>query len=512
MCLPSRIRITAVFLVTLFLVTLASGDNRRCSANAAPAAITVLYFDNDSGDVAYDYLGKSLADMWITDLSSLPDVRVVEREKLEKLLAELKLQRTRFFDPATAQKIGKGVGAQYAVTGSFHSFSPQIRLDTRIVRVDTGEVLKAAQVTGHKDDFFALQQQLVGKLVDGLGAALGRAATPAVRERVTTARANRLPDLGTALEYGRGLDSRDRGDLQTATQQMQKVIKDAPDFGLARTRYLDFMKTIYAVKEARARTAEREGSQEERDVEGRMDACLAARPPWSASENLVNRYFGCRLVRGLLLRTRLRRHLNAPPADFLPLVRAYHDNQQALAMEGQAYLAAGGRAITPYVDGPDLQFAQRRLGGMQAFGRGPLHPPTVSMQLGEFLIHWNTRREEESEADGQSRLRDRQLAPPAGRDVCLFKWEPRYVDIALRAAGALNDPEPINPRDPSTGEYRLSLTVDLLLTVGKTDEAVARLQRALATSPGSVNLIEKKTKAILDGSARGFPCTASSSP
>ncbi|HEX2657238.1 MAG TPA: CsgG/HfaB family protein [Polyangia bacterium] len=493
-----------------FLATLATvWDAGASPAHAAAPTITVLYFDNDSGDPAYDHLGKSLADMWITDLSSLPDIRLVEREKLEQLLAELKLQRTRFFDPATAQKLGKGLGAQYAVTGSFHSFAPQIRLDTRIVRVDSGEVVKAAQVVGQKDDFFALQQQLVGKLVDGLGAALGRGVAPAVRERVAGARTNRVASLATALDYGRGLDSHDRGDVKAATQQMQKVIADAPDFGLARTRYLDFMKTIYAVKEERARVAEREGSQVERDAEARMTACVAARPPWTAPSDQVNRYFGCRVVRGLALRTRLRRRLDAPPAEVLPLVRAYHDNQQALIAEAQAYLAGGGRPITPYVDGPDMQVAQRRLGGLQAFGHGPLHPPTVALQLGEFLIHWNTRREEEDEASSQGRLRDVDpLRAPRGRDVCFFKLDPRYADAGLRAAGALVDPEPIDPGNPSTGEYRLSLTVDLLLTVGKTDQAVARLQRALDRSPGSVALIEKKTKAILDGTARGFPCGA----
>src|SRR5690349_24802491 len=38
------------------------------AAAATPATITVLYFDNDTGDASLAYLGKGLADMMITDL------------------------------------------------------------------------------------------------------------------------------------------------------------------------------------------------------------------------------------------------------------------------------------------------------------------------------------------------------------------------------------------------------------------------------------------------------------
>src|SRR5215831_18289394 len=101
---------------------------RAIAFAATPARITVLYFDNNTGDKAYDPLAKGLADMMITDLASAPGLVVVEREKLEAVLGELKLQRSRFFDPKTAQRIGKGIGATYAVTGAFVSMEPNIRI------------------------------------------------------------------------------------------------------------------------------------------------------------------------------------------------------------------------------------------------------------------------------------------------------------------------------------------------------------------------------------------------
>jgi TolB-like protein len=141
-------------------------------AVAEPPRLTVLYFDNNTGDKTYDPLSKGLADMMITDLASAPGVVVVEREKLEALLGELRLQRSKYFDPRTAQKIGKGIGAAYAVTGAFVSMEPNIRIDVRVIKIDSAAVVKATTVNGKKDDFFTLWQALSQKLVEGLAAEL----------------------------------------------------------------------------------------------------------------------------------------------------------------------------------------------------------------------------------------------------------------------------------------------------------------------------------------------------
>ncbi len=44
-----------------------------------------------------------------------------------------------------------------------------MRIDTRVVRVATGEVVKSAQVTGDQDKFFDLEKTLASRLIDGLG-------------------------------------------------------------------------------------------------------------------------------------------------------------------------------------------------------------------------------------------------------------------------------------------------------------------------------------------------------
>ena len=49
--------------------------------------VVVLYFDNNTPDSSYDVLRKGLADMLVTDLAQVRQIRVVERAKLDQLIA-----------------------------------------------------------------------------------------------------------------------------------------------------------------------------------------------------------------------------------------------------------------------------------------------------------------------------------------------------------------------------------------------------------------------------------------
>ena len=119
--------------------------------------VAISYFDNTSGIEEYNPLSKGLADMLITDLSKIKSLKIVEREKLESLLKEIDLGDGKFIDPNTAQKLGKGLGAEYILTGSFLSVEPMMRIDARLVNVETGLIEKANMVEGLAKDFFVLE-------------------------------------------------------------------------------------------------------------------------------------------------------------------------------------------------------------------------------------------------------------------------------------------------------------------------------------------------------------------
>ena len=212
-------------------LTTAAAPIGRTTTSAPRKAVAVLYFDNYTGKPDYDPLGRGIAAMMISDLSSVQEIRLVERDRMQDLIKEIDAQHTKYFDSTTAVRVGKMVGAEYIVVGAFAALDPKMRIDTRVVRVETGEIVKTAQVSGDEDKFFDLEQKLANKLIDGLGIAL----SPDEQTRLANQqRANRIDAVSTLLGFSRALALYDRGDFVGAGQQMVPVLRASPNSLLLR--------------------------------------------------------------------------------------------------------------------------------------------------------------------------------------------------------------------------------------------------------------------------------------
>lgn len=71
----------------------------------------------------------------------------IEREKLELALKELNLGSSSLADSSTRLRIGKIAGAKRMVFGAYQFISNQMRLDLRMVDVETGRIVKTAEKT-----------------------------------------------------------------------------------------------------------------------------------------------------------------------------------------------------------------------------------------------------------------------------------------------------------------------------------------------------------------------------
>jgi TolB-like protein len=202
------------------------------TARAAPKpTVAVLYFDYSGKDDQLGLLRKGLAQMMFSDLSAVDAVQLVERDRLEEILAELKLGQSNKIDPASAAKVGKLLGARYLVLGGYFDLKNMLRVDARVVEVETGKVVQSVGATGDADNFLALEQ----KLVTDIGAILGKQLslppvktppTPKVKPPAKLARR-------TAMLYSRALHDMDSGDKTKAKAELEQVVKEQPDFKLA---------------------------------------------------------------------------------------------------------------------------------------------------------------------------------------------------------------------------------------------------------------------------------------
>jgi len=202
----------------------------RSAAAADPPTVAVLYFDYEGKDADLGLLRKGLAQMLISDLLGTPTIRVVERDRLQEVIAELKLQATNKIDQTTAVKAGKLLGARYLVLGGYFDVMRTFRADARVVEVETGKVLFSVGATGKPEDFLSLEQKLAGDL--------GRYfATKLPQPKAVTKRPTPKPPAAlkaaTLLEYGKALEAIDSGDKKAAKDSLEKVVKDQPDFQLA---------------------------------------------------------------------------------------------------------------------------------------------------------------------------------------------------------------------------------------------------------------------------------------
>ena len=188
--------------------------------------VAISYFDNTSGTKEYDPLSKGLADMLITDLSNVKSLKIVEREKLESLLKEIELGDGKFIDPNTAQKLGKGLGAGYMLTGSFLIMGKTMRIDARLVDVGTGEVTMAEEITGEKDTFFELEKSLVDKLVTTFDIVLSKSEQRKVKKVQTES-------FDAFNTFASAIDAYDKEEYVTSKKLFEKATEIDEDYDIA---------------------------------------------------------------------------------------------------------------------------------------------------------------------------------------------------------------------------------------------------------------------------------------
>jgi TolB-like protein len=188
--------------------------------------IAIIYFDNSGGEPSMDKLKKGLADMLITDLSNINMLAIVERDKLESILKEQKLNNSKEFDPNTASKVGKLLGAQIILTGGYFEMMGSLRLDARFIDVETGKILKADGVDGETSNFFKIQKQLAWKIINTLDIKLSDAEKKAIEGNEKS----KALSFDDAKLYSQALDFYDKGDMKKAKEILIKITKSYPEF------------------------------------------------------------------------------------------------------------------------------------------------------------------------------------------------------------------------------------------------------------------------------------------
>jgi len=132
--------------------------NRDIETAPAPPVVAIWPIENRTTQHLDDQLLTILSSIE-TSLVQSGDVRVVNRMRQEELAREIGLQRSGMFDPATAQQLGKQLGAEYFVTGRITSVDEkldkarrlQYSLFMQVLQIETGLVMWQHEATRSKE-------------------------------------------------------------------------------------------------------------------------------------------------------------------------------------------------------------------------------------------------------------------------------------------------------------------------------------------------------------------------
>ena len=117
-------------------------------------------------------LGDASAQMYelvAAHLAEQPNVRLVEREKLDKAFEELKLNQTGLVDAATATELGKIVGARVFVVGNLMKLGSEWVVAARLIDTQTSEVAGIQVTADESDGLLALADATSEQIAERLG-------------------------------------------------------------------------------------------------------------------------------------------------------------------------------------------------------------------------------------------------------------------------------------------------------------------------------------------------------
>jgi len=191
-------------------------------------SVAVVEFDNGSFQDAdkFKNVGIGVAAMLRYDLESSGAVYSPSREHFNYLLDELKLSQTELADKDQKLQVGKVIGAQNFIFGTFFNMpGNKFRIDARVIETETTLPKKQFTIEGKASDIGKLTVDLTKQIL---------AYFNIEAEAIKKAGSN-IPNVNLAAlnEYSRGVAYEEKGQMDLAKKAYAEATRISPSFALA---------------------------------------------------------------------------------------------------------------------------------------------------------------------------------------------------------------------------------------------------------------------------------------
>lgn len=188
------------------------------------STVGVVYFDGRFLSGPLRPLTTGLAELLVTDLSKVQALRVVERIRLNQILAELHISHSAAFDTATAPRLGKLLGAAHMLGGTLTELpGEKLRIDPNLVNTKSGEVFLPPEAVDDFDRIIRMEKDLALATIDRLGVKLTKAERDQIEKPPTES-------FLAFLMYSNGLELLDQGWIENAAREFNRAAKADPGF------------------------------------------------------------------------------------------------------------------------------------------------------------------------------------------------------------------------------------------------------------------------------------------
>ena len=208
-------------------LAVADGGMIDSRAAAAPVTLTVLNFQNRQTGDGYEWLQRAFPDMLLTHFVQHGKFTVVERERMQVLLDELKLAQTGVTRQDDAAKFAGIAKVQKVVYGHYAVEHGRLSVTAFIFDATSNTVDAVATADGGLDSLCDIEHQLFSNLLGRLGAPLTETDQGKLRCVVSSS-------LSAAAHFYDGMGAFDAGDYPEALVQFQQAGRQDSRYGEAR--------------------------------------------------------------------------------------------------------------------------------------------------------------------------------------------------------------------------------------------------------------------------------------
>jgi tetratricopeptide (TPR) repeat protein len=194
-------------------------------------SIAVITFENQTGDPAYDFFGKSIPNLLITSLENSGFFSfVASRERMQDLVKQTGKKDLEFIDAESGFEACRREGIKAIALGSLVKAGNVFMTDVKILDVKTKRLLNGASSKGEGQESILRTQidELTRKIAEGMGVA---------REEIAASQKSIVEVTTASTEayklYMKGLEEADQHVYESAARYLERAVELDPSFAMA---------------------------------------------------------------------------------------------------------------------------------------------------------------------------------------------------------------------------------------------------------------------------------------